>query len=167
MVSPYVLLKSAIFTLFAPGTVAGIIPQLLARRDRGGLPVGSRVARWMGGISLVLGVLLYLHTAWRFSDEGKGTPAPIDEPKELVTGGIYSYVRNPMYLAVLLCIGGQALLYKSVLVLWWTVGCWVIVHIRVIGYEEPHLIEKYDIEYKQYCKRVPRWIPRLRSADNV
>jgi protein-S-isoprenylcysteine O-methyltransferase Ste14 len=119
----------------------------------------------MGGLSVASGVLLYLHTAWQFADEGNGTPVPIDEPKELVTGGIYSRVRNPMYLVVLLCIGGQALLYRSILVLWWAVGGWLIVHNRVTEYEEPHLTELYGEEYEQYCERVPHWDPRLRPAD--
>jgi len=36
--------------------------------------------------------------------KGKGTPAPIDPPKELVVSGLYNYVRNPMYVGVFLVI---------------------------------------------------------------
>lgn len=163
MAPPHVLLKTAVFSVLVPGTVAGLVPQLLARRDQLALPIPPRVARIAGSASLLAGVLLYLHTAWRFSDEGGGTPSPSDEPPELVTGGVYGYVRNPMYLAVLCCIGGQALLYRSVLVCWWAVGCWLGFHNRILEYEEPHLVAKHGGEYDRYRDRVPRWIPRLRS----
>ncbi len=166
MVSPYVLVKTALFSALVPGTVAGAIPQFLARRDRGFLPIGSRTARLAGGGSLLAGILLYAHTAWRFSDEGRGTPSPHDEPEELVTGGVYAHVRNPMYVAVLLCIAGQALLYRSALALWWAVACLLGFHNRVTEYEEPHLREKHGEAYDRYCERVPRWLPRLRSAED-
>ncbi len=90
-----------------------------------------------------------------------GTPSPYDEPEELVTGGVYAHVRNPMYLELLLCIGGQALLYKSALVLWYGIVLWLATHLRIIEYEEPHLVEKYGEVYEQYCERVPRWLPRF------
>lgn len=167
MVSPYVLLKTVLFSLLAPGTIVGVIPHLLARRDGQSRPIDSRVARLVGGASVVSGILLYLHTAWRFAAEGMGTPSPYDEPKELVTGGVYAYVRNPMYLGLLLCIGGQALLYRSVLVLWYGLVLWLATHLRVIGYEEPHLAEKHGEVYEQYCERVPRWLPRLRQSSGV
>ena len=163
MASPVVLLKTALFSLLVPGTVAGIVPQVLARRDRLRLPIDPGVARVAGGASLLAGLLLYLHTAFRFSEEGKGTPAPVDEPTELVTGGVYARVRNPMYIAVLLCIAGQALLYRSVLVSWWALGCLIGFHNRVVDYEEPHLLEKHGEEYERYCDQVPRWLPRVRS----
>lgn len=155
MVSPFVLLKTAIFSVLGPGAVAGLIPRYLARRDQGSLYRDSGLARLAGWISLVSGVVLYVHTAWRFADEGRGTPSPTDEPKTLVTGGIYAHMRNPMYVAILLCIGGQALLYDSLRVFWYGLVCWLVTHTWTIGYEEPHLAKKYE----QYCDRVPRWLP--------
>jgi protein-S-isoprenylcysteine O-methyltransferase Ste14 len=165
MASLYVLLKTAIFSVFGPGTIAGLIPQQLARCEQGSLPVDSGVARLVGTISVISGVVLYFHTAWRFSDEGRGTPLPIDEPESLVTGGIYDYVRNPMYVGVLLCIGGQALLYRSTYILWYEIILWLVSHTWIIEYEEPHLSEKYGEKYDQYCDRVPRWIPQFYPAD--
>lgn len=160
MASPRVLLKSAVFTVVVPGIVAGLIPQRLARRDSPVLPVDPRVSRSVGLISLLAGVGLYLHTAWRFADEGEGTPAPVDEPESLVSGGVYSYVRNPMYIGVILIVLGQALRYRSPHVLWWAVGCWLGFHHRVVDWEEPHLREKHGAAYDRYCEDVPRWIPR-------
>lgn len=163
MASTFVLLKTAIFSVLAPGTVAGCIPRYLARRDRGSLRGNSRRARFVGSLFVVSGIALYFHTAWRFADEGRGTPSPTDEPEVLVTGGIYAHVRNPMYVAILLCIGGQALLYRSIHVLSYGIVCWLVTHTWVIGYEEPHLAEKHGEVYEQYCDRVPRWIPRGRE----
>lgn len=162
MASPRVLLKSAVFTILAPGTVAGLVPQILARRDHPELPVDRRTSRLFGWIALLTGVVVYLHTAWRFADEGEGTPAPVDEPEPLVVGGLYAHVRNPMYLGVILIVFGQALLYRSVHILWWAVGCWLGFHHRVVDWEEPPLREKYGEAYDRYCEETPRWIPRIR-----
>ncbi|MDG5761211.1 isoprenylcysteine carboxylmethyltransferase family protein [Natronococcus sp. A-GB1] len=162
MASPYVLLKSALFTVFVPGLVAWVIPQWLARRESPELPINRRLSKRAGWLSLITGVGLYLHTVWRFADEGGGTPAPWDEPNELVGGGVYAYSRNPMYLGVILIVLGQALLYRSAHVLWWAVGCWLGFHHRVVDWEEPHLRKKHGEAYEQYCDDVPRWVPRIR-----
>jgi protein-S-isoprenylcysteine O-methyltransferase Ste14 len=165
MASPSVGLKTAVFTVLVPGTVAGLVPRLLARYDREASLLGSRIARAIGLVSFVSGLVLYLRTAWQFSSEGQGTPSPSHETEALVTGGVYVHMRNPMYVGVLLVIGGQAVRYRSVHVLWWAVVCWLGFHRRVIEYEEPHLAEKYGDAYEEYCERVPRWLPRLRQPD--
>lgn len=167
MASPYILLKTAVFTILVPTTVAGLIPRSLARYDRESPSLDFRGSRLVGCVLLVLGTLLYISTAWRFSDEGRGTPSPTDEPKTLVTGGIYGHMRNPMYVGVLLVIGGQAIRYKSLHVLWWAAVCWLGFHRQIIEYEEPHLVEKHGEVYEEYHDSVPRWRPRLRSPDDA
>ena len=154
-------LKTILFTIFVPGTVAVAIPKILAKwRKYPKLPINERLARFVGNVSLVSGILLYVHTAFQFGAEGEGTPSPTDEPENLVTGGIYAYSRNPMYVGVLLLILGQALRHRSVAILWWKAGMWIGFHNRIIGYEEPHLLEKYGEEYEQYRGEVPRWFFR-------
>ncbi|MFP8958075.1 methyltransferase family protein [Natrialbaceae archaeon A-CW3] len=156
-----VYLKTLLFTIIVPGTVAVGLPQVLGRwRPNPQLPISKRTGRITGALSLVFGSLLYVYTAFQFGSEGGGTPSPTDEPDELVTGGLYSYSRNPMYIGVLLIILGQALRQRSVSILWWGVGMWIGFHNRVIGFEEPHLLEKHGDAYEQYRERVPRWIPR-------
>lgn len=158
MGSARIHLKTLVFTLVVPGSVAVLIPQVLARwRPHPAIPLNARLSRLAGNFSLVSGILLYVHTAFQFGAEGEGTPSPSDEPEHLVTGGIYAYSRNPMYLGVLLVILGQALRQRSVAVLWWGVGMWIGFHNRVIGYEEPHLAEKHGEAYEQYRDTVPRW----------
>lgn len=165
MASIRIRLKTALFTLFVPGTVAVLAPRLLARwRPLPRIPIEPRVARVLGFASLTSGTFLYLHTTGRFA-AGGGTPSPPDEPDELVTDGVYAHTRNPMYLAVLLIVLAQAFLSRSVSILWWAAGCWIGFHNRVISYEEPHLARKHGESYETYCERVPRWLPRvLRSG---
>lgn len=154
-------LKTTLFTILVPGTVAVAVPQILARwRKHPKLPINERLAKDVGTLSLVSGILLYVHTAYRFGSEGDGTPSPTEEPDNLVTGGIYAHSRNPMYGGVLLVILGQAFRRRSVAILWWAAGMWIGFHNRVIGYEEPHLLEKYGEEFEQYCKDTPRWFFR-------
>ncbi|ELY55524.1 methyltransferase family protein [Natronolimnohabitans innermongolicus] len=161
MSSPPTLLKTAVFTVLVPGTVVVAIPRALARYDRESPSLDSRAARLVGDVSFAVGSLLYLHTAFRFASEGDGTPAPRDEPDDLVTGGVYRYTRNPMYIGVLLCLIGQAVRYRSLHVCWWGVVCWLGFHRRILEYEEPHLREKHGDAYEEYCERVPRWVPRV------
>ncbi len=152
-------LKTAVFSVLVPGTVAGVIPRVLARYDRQSPFFDRPSVRTAGSALFVSGLGLYLHTARRFVTEGGGTPSPSDEPPELVTGGVYAHSRNPMYLAVVLVIGGQAVRYKSLHVLWWGVVCWLGFHRRILEYEEPHLADKHGEAYEEYCERVPRWFP--------
>jgi len=64
----------------------------------------------LGGLTIAAGLAALLHAFARFVVEGVGTPAPPAPPERLVVGGLYRYVRNPMYLAVEGIILGQALL---------------------------------------------------------
>ena len=158
MSSLRVYVKTFAFTIAVPGTVAVLIPQMLAKwRPHPHISRGERTGRVLGTLSLLLGTVLYIHTAVQFGSEGGGTPSPTDEPDELVTGGIYAYSRNPMYIGVLLVILGQALRQRSLVVLWWGLGMWLGFHNRVIGAEEPHLAEKHGEAYEQYRRQVPRW----------
>jgi len=151
-------LKTLVFTILVPGTVSIAVPQMLARwRNYPKLPLNEHLARVGGNACLVSGILLYVHTTFQIGSEGKGTPSPTDEPENLVTGGIYAHSRNPMYIGVLLVILGQALRRRSISILWWGAGMWIGFHNRIIGYEEPHLLEKYGPEYEQYREEVPRW----------
>ncbi|MFP8953214.1 methyltransferase family protein [Natrialbaceae archaeon A-arb3/5] len=166
MGSMRVYAKTMLFTILVPGTVAVAIPRLLANwRPYPRLPISASGGRRAGNISLVAGTALYAHTAFQFGSEGEGTPSPTDEPDELVTGGIYTYTRNPMYIGILLIIIGQALRQRSLSVLWWAVGCWIGFHNRVIRFEEPHLAEEHGEAYEQYRERVPRWLPQISPGN--
>jgi len=66
---------------------------------------------------VVAGGIVLVQAFARFVREGAGTPAPVAPTERLVVGGLYRYVRNPMYLAVAATIVGQALLLGSAVLL--------------------------------------------------
>jgi protein-S-isoprenylcysteine O-methyltransferase Ste14 len=155
-----VALKTLIFTVLVPGTVGGVIPWLLLQWS--GEAVMPSLSIWMIGLlPLLLGVGLYFWCAGAFTFIGKGTPAPIDAPIFLVREGPYQRVRNPMYLAVLSTIIGEAILFHSLLLVGYMLLVWVVVHLFVVFYEEPSLRHRFGESYEAYLRTVPRWLPRF------
>ena len=149
------------FFLAAPGVVAGLIPWLLTRwQAREPLPYWAPM-RVLGGILLVAGLIALIRAFVRFVMEGLGTPAPIAAPERLVVGGVYRYVRNPMYVAVLAAIVGQALLLGRLGLLLYAAAAWLLVAGFVRWYEEPTLTRRFGEDYEAYRRAVPAWWPRL------
>ena len=154
-----VALKTLIFSILVPGTVAGVVPWLLLQGSGG--PVLQLPSIWMVGfLPLLSGVVLYLWCAGAFTFIGKGTPAPIDAPKVLVIQGPYQWVRNPMYIAVLLVVIGEAILFRSFLLVGYALLVWLVVHLFVVFVEEPSLRGQFGGSYETYLRTVRRWLPR-------
>lgn len=151
------IVKTLIFSVLVPGTVGVYIPWRL----RGVGPHEVSALGWMGLAPLAMGAGVYLWCAWDFAAFGLGTPLPLDAPKRLVARGLYRFVRNPMYVGVLLLILGQALWFESVAILWYALAVALLFHLFVVLYEERALRSKFGESYRQYCSRVPRWLPRL------
>ena len=151
------LLKSALFTLVVPGTVAVLVPFLLAgdRTVAGGAMLGLAVCLF------ALGVALYLRAVWDFAVLGKGTPAPLDAPKRLVVRGIYRYTRNPLYISMLTVIAGWAALFGTAVLLAYAGVLFVVYSLFVRLHEEPRLTRVFGEEYAAYTQQVGRWLPRL------
>jgi len=150
---------SALFFALAPGTAAGVIPWALTGwRVGAALPWPLRTAGWL---MIGAGLLVIVPAFARFVREGAGTPAPVAETARLVVGGPYRFVRNPMYVAVMLVIFGQSLvLGRLSLVIWGLVaGAAMVVFAK--GYEEPRLRQLYGADYEAYRRAVPGWWPRL------
>jgi protein-S-isoprenylcysteine O-methyltransferase Ste14 len=153
---------SAVFFLLAPGVVAGLIPWWLTRwQVREPVPYWAPV-RVLGGILLLAGLIALVRAFVRFVVEGLGTPAPVAAPEHLVVGGVYRYVRNPMYVAVLAAIVGQALLLGRLGLLLYAGAAWLLVAAFVRWYEEPTLTRRFGADYEAYRLAVPAWWPRLR-----
>jgi len=110
---------------------------------------------------IAAGIAVLIGAFARFVIEGMGTPAPVAPTERLVVGGIYRYVRNPMYLAVGSTIGGQALLLGEPVLLAYGLGFWALTFGFVRLYEEPTLRDRYGSEYDDYRRAVPGWVPRL------
>lgn len=154
-----VALKTLIFSILVPGSVAGVIPWLLLQGS--GAAVLLLPSIWMVGfLPMLLGVGLYLWCAGAFTFIGKGTPAPIDAPKVLVIQGPYQWVRNPMYIAVLAVVIGEAILFRSLLLVEYALLVWLVVHLFVVFVEEPSLRSQFRGSYETYLRTVRRWLPR-------
>jgi protein-S-isoprenylcysteine O-methyltransferase Ste14 len=110
----------------------------------------------------ITGAIVLLHAFTCFVIDGLGTPAPIAPTERLVISGLYRYVRNPMYLAVLAVITGQALLLSRPVLLAYAVAIAATVAAFVHWYEEPTLLRRHGIAYQRYRQTVPAWLPRLR-----
>ena len=112
-------------------------------------------------IAIVLGVAFLLHAFALFALH-RGTPAPVAPTETLVVTGVYRFVRNPMYLAVLTIILGQALLFASWGLVLYAAIALIAVVTFVKGYEEPTLTATYGEQYRNYLRNVPGWWSRLR-----
>jgi protein-S-isoprenylcysteine O-methyltransferase Ste14 len=151
-----------VFLVLAPGVVAGLIPWLLT-----GWEVREPLPYWLplrlaGLVLLLAGVVVLLEAFARFVVEGLGTPAPVAPTERLVVGGLYRYVRNPMYLAVGATIVGQALLLGQPILLLYAAAFGAVVASFVRWYEEPTLRHQFGEEYERYRSAVPAWRPRRR-----
>jgi protein-S-isoprenylcysteine O-methyltransferase Ste14 len=91
---------------------------------------------------------------------GRGTLAPVDPPKRLVAAGLYRWVRNPMYVAVVWTLIGHALWFASGALWIYTALVFAGFHLFVTLYEEPSLERRFGESYLRYREAVPRWIPR-------
>jgi protein-S-isoprenylcysteine O-methyltransferase Ste14 len=160
MRKPSAIAGSVLFLVLAPGIVAGLLPWLIT--DRYGLPLSSNAAFVAAGALLAAaGLAVLLHAFMRFALEGSGTPAPVAPTEKLVIGGVYRHVRNPMYVAVLSIIFGQALIFGH-----WPVAAYgciagAAMFAFVKAYEEPTLARRYGASYEAYRRAVPGWWPRL------
>jgi len=118
-----------------------------------------------GAALLAVGAVILVYAFVQFVVEGVGTPAPVAPTDRLVVGGLYKYVRNPMYLAVVGTIVGQALVLGQIVLLVYAAIVSVIVAAFVHWFEEPTLSVRFGAEYEAYRRAVPAWWPRLRPWD--
>jgi protein-S-isoprenylcysteine O-methyltransferase Ste14 len=148
------VLGSTVFFFAAPCVVAGLVPWWISR--------WPAPRFWPALVVVLAGVVVLLRAFMRFVQEGRGTPAPVAPTERLVVGGDYRYVRNPMYVAVVAVILGQALLFLDVWLLIYAAVAWAVMASFVHWYEEPVLRKRYGRQYDEYCRAVPAWLPRLR-----
>jgi protein-S-isoprenylcysteine O-methyltransferase Ste14 len=149
-------LRNIAFTVVVPGSAGVYVPWVILRQH-GAWPAP---AAWYGTVVIAAGALLYLACVWVFATTGRGTPGPWDAPKRVVAVGPYRWVRNPIYLAALLIVTGQAWLFWSAALLLYAVALAAAFHLAVTCYEEPHLRRRFGPEYLAYWGSAGRWIPR-------
>jgi protein-S-isoprenylcysteine O-methyltransferase Ste14 len=159
--SSQAILATAVALCLGPGTVAGLIPWWISRWQFEPPFFGLEPVRWFGVLLIALAAPVLIESFARFALEGLGTPAPVFPTQHLLIKGFYRYVRNPMYVAVVSIIVGQALLLGNAHLLVYAAVVSAGFLGFVLSYEEPKLRKTYGLEYEAYCARVPRWIPRI------
>ena len=155
------ILGSALFFVVAPATVAGLIPWWITRWEFRQPFLDLEAIRVVGILLIVAGAPGLVDSFARFALQGLGTPAPIAPTENLVVTGLYRYVRNPMYVAVVVVILGQAVLFGDWRLIVYAMLVWLGFHAFVVGYEEPTLARRFGTRYDDFRANVPRWIPRL------
>src|SRR2546428_9565253 len=157
------LLRSIFFTFLLPGTVTVLIPYWLISSRGAGAFSDHQALRYLGCPLIVIGAAGLLWCIWEFFSKGRGTLAIVAPPKYLVVGGLYRYVRNPMYVSVATILLGEAIFFISRPVLIEVAVFFVLANLFVVGYEEPVLRRRFGESYERYTQTVGRWIPRYRS----
>jgi protein-S-isoprenylcysteine O-methyltransferase Ste14 len=141
-----------------PGVVAFAVPLAIALTGPH-RPLPAVGVATLGGIVLVvLGTLALLGCVREFVVVGRGTLAPWDPPRHLVTSGPYRWSRNPMYLAVTAVLAGWALLFGSRTLGLYTLLVFVAFWIRVRFVEEPWAAQRFPLEWASYRSRTRRWL---------
>jgi protein-S-isoprenylcysteine O-methyltransferase Ste14 len=150
--------RAVLAALAFPGTVTVVVPWLLLRAGESRLALGP--ARWLALATLGLGGAGLAWCIVDFARFGRGTLAPLDPTRFVVRGGLYRYVRNPMYLCVVTILLSEAVLFQAPPLFAWAGFVALGFHLFVVAFEEPDLRSRFGADYEAYRARVPRWIPR-------
>jgi protein-S-isoprenylcysteine O-methyltransferase Ste14 len=160
------MLRHLLAILILPFTVAVLIPVRIAQRYESAPELGrsaGEVALQLAGVALgAVGFAVFVASLRRFATEGHGTLAPWDPPRALVVRGPYRFVRNPMISGVLFALFAEALVLLSRPHAGWATAFLVLNLIYIPLVEEPQLERRFGDPYREYCKHVRRFLPRLR-----
>lgn len=160
----FAVLRSIVFAVLFMSIWLWFVPRWIAAGK--GVPF-----RFEPGVAslilIILGGLVGVRCVFDFAWTGRGTPAPFDPPRQLVIAGFYRWVRNPMYVGLIVMLIGEALALPAIrnetFVLAGAV--WVASTLFVVLHEEPKLRTLFGEDYVEYCRNVRRWIPRLTPFD--
>ncbi|NOQ13624.1 MAG: isoprenylcysteine carboxylmethyltransferase family protein [Methyloprofundus sp.] len=154
-------LRALMAFLMVPAIVAGVVPYMLASSD----PYKAE-GNFFGLLILGFGLSILLYCVRDFYVSGKGTLAPWDPPKKLVTVGLYQYTRNPMYVGVIFILLGWVIITASPIVFGFTLFLSLAFDLRVKMHEEPWAEKKFTAEWISYKNSVPRWLPLLKEDSS-
>src|SRR5678816_2939615 len=142
------ILGSALFFLVAPCVLAGLIPWSMTRWEFRPAFFGLEGARSVGVLLILVGLPGLVDSFARFALQGLGTPAPVAPTKNLVVTGLYRHVRNPIYVAVVAVILGQAMLFGDWRLMTYGGLMWLDFRACVLTYVEPVLAQQFGVEYE-------------------
>jgi protein-S-isoprenylcysteine O-methyltransferase Ste14 len=154
--------RALIYLCIVAGGWLGVLPTLVLTLEYKRPRVPLRSAPWVvlgglcGGTAMVLGLVSGSYLITR----GRGTPLPLDPPRELVTSGPYRVVRNPQAIAMLLAVAGEVAAIRSRFL--WTLLPLTLIYLEVLvgPWEERQLTARYGVAYLAYKRRVRKWLPR-------
>ena len=119
------------------------------------IPVALTVGIILLAINFIIKIMAQRRIGAAPALKGKG---------KLITTGIYGVIRHPLYMSNGLLALGMAVILKSLFALLFSIP-YSLSYLLIIFFEEKDLVEKYGVEYKEYKKKVPRWlIPKLFSS---
>ncbi len=163
------LLRHLLSIALLPFTVAVLVPLWIARRSGAapalGASAGELALQLLGLVALGVGLVLFGASLRRFATEGEGTLAPWDPPRKLVVRGPYRFVRNPMISGVVFVLFAESLLLLSLPHAAWALAFLGINLAYIPLFEEPQLERRFGDPYREYCRNVPRLLPRLRPWE--
>jgi protein-S-isoprenylcysteine O-methyltransferase Ste14 len=156
---------NALKTILYMGGMHGLftfyIPYLLVKKDLHAFDLG--VFSYLAIPLWIMGALIIVWCSVDMVRKGRGTPAHLDPPKQLIINGLYRYVRNPIYLGALMFQFGYVLWFGSGLMIVYFLFFVLAYQILIVLIEEPILRHMFGERYQDYCRQVPRWIPNLKS----
>ena len=156
-------IKSLLFGLIVGLVLMILLPYfMMTINDQVSLPIVNHIFLKIAGLILVgSGVFIFLVNTFAFKHFGRGTPVPIEPPKELVAEGLYKYVRNPMYLGYFGIVFGEFFIFGHLSLLIYAILFVILTHLYVVFVEEPGLKKRFGDDYGRYLKSVPRWLPEM------
>jgi protein-S-isoprenylcysteine O-methyltransferase Ste14 len=153
------LVTSVTWFIVTGGFGAALVPWWLTGWQVQPLPSHARLARVVGAVLVVIGLIPPVHVFAEFVRAG-GTPMPGAMTTRLVVTGFNRYVRSPIYLGAVTIFVGEAVLLWQGSLLVYAVAAWVCIAVFVHWYEEPTLLRRFGADYAEYRQAVPAWIPR-------
>ena len=154
----YAALFIGLVLIYVPARLlawTGIVrPEMIGLLQIAGMVIGT------------IGGAIALWCVYTFATIGKGTPAPFDPPRRLVTKGPYQFVRNPMYIGAGFALIGAALFYEFLSLLGYVGMLFVATQSFIVFYEEPTLKRTFGDEYVDYCRKVRRWLPTIKRSNS-
>jgi protein-S-isoprenylcysteine O-methyltransferase Ste14 len=170
---PTLLWRQMRAVIVLPGVVLVLVPTILLawkgtpRADLTSEPLAAVLLALFGLFVAAAGLGLVGCTVALLQVVGGGTLAPWDPAERLVVSGPYLHLRNPIIVGVAATLLGEAMLFRSWVLLLWAAGFLAANLLFIPWVEEPGLERRFGDSYRRYRDRVPRWIPRLRPAPPV
>lgn len=159
----WILVLATIFSyiLFAPFVIFDISTQVLV--DIFTFPVDIIPQPYnLVGLSLIpVGMFLVIWANFELLYIGKiglRDREPMQKPSNLVLAGPYNFSRNPLYFGVLLMLLGLVIVWSSVVTAFLTILVYIIFRYMFIKKEELILEEEFGDQYREFKKRVRRWV---------